>query len=211
MTFMPVLRMRPHILLSLLLLACAPRLILPPVSPSPAWEAALEPEAVRVPDPSAEAPAVRRAFDAAAGWSRTFVTTHAGVYTGWVQKPQLTFFALTRGPEPPTRPPTVLGLVFRTYEPAAVTGPRLTLTCPGQADTIPVAVDSRVAPTGNTQSHFLSYLLPAARVANFARCPEGELMVGKTTVRFSPAQLGGIRALLLAVGAARGEAAGPGS
>jgi hypothetical protein len=186
--------------LVLVLTGCAPALVLPPVAASSAWDQALEPTAL-VPAPAADAPVVRLDFDTASGYSRRLVTTHAGIYTGWVQKPQISFFALSRGTEAPAHVPAIIGLVFRTLEPDAVTGPQLVLSCAALADTIPLATASRVAATGNTHSHFLTYLLPTARVVAFASCAQGSMQVGQTAATFSPSQLGGLRALLRALGA----------
>jgi hypothetical protein len=149
-----------------------------------------------------DAPLVHVEYDGPSGYSRYYVTTHRGAYAGWVSKPQLTFFALTAGEAPPVRPPEQIALVFRTMEPEAVTGTVLILSCPDRVDTVGVAAASHVAPTGNTQSPFLTYTIPTARVAAFAACTEGSLQVGQMRAPFSPAQLGGIRSLLLHLGAA---------
>jgi hypothetical protein len=58
-----------------------------------------------------------------------------------------------------------------------------------------------VVPTGNTHSHFLTYLVPTGRLAAFAACTEGTLEIGQLRIRFATAQLGGLRALLLHLGA----------
>lgn len=187
----------------LLLAACAPKLVLPPIAPAPEQPergAAFRAELPAIP---AEAPAVAIDQDAGLSLKRYAVTTHPGVYSGWVQKPQLTFFAispLTSSPSPISQ----IGLIFRTLEPDAVLGTNLTLECPDQTATIGVAVRSQVIPTGNTQSHFLTYWLPIERVADFARCNTGTLKVGQMQVRFTDAQLGGLRRLLTAVGANTG-------
>ncbi len=184
-----------------LLLACAPKLVLPPAAvPTSEWQQPSA-SAPRVPKAAAGAPLVRHDFDTLTGYTRRLVTTHPGTYSGWMQKPQISFFALTRGTAAPEFVPASIGLIVRTLEPEALSGPRLVLQCDALADTIPVAVQSHVAPTGNTRSHFLTYLLPTAHVSAFASCSNGKLLVGQTATSFSAIQLGGIRALLLELGA----------
>ncbi len=160
-----------------------------------------------VSSPPNGAPGVHVEYDPPSGYSRHYVTTHPGAYAGWVSRPQLTFFALTSGKAPPTRPPEQIGLVFRTLEPEAVTGTTLVLSCPQRVDTVGVAAASHIAPTGNTQSHFLTYIIPTPRLAAFAACAEGILQVGQLRTSFSAAQLGGIRGLLLHLGASRSRGA----
>lgn len=195
--------MRRLLWLTVALPACAPALVLPPPAvPATEWEQPLA-TPIAVPEVEPGAPAVRHDYDSTAGYTRRLVTTHSGAYTGWVQKPQVSFFALTRGTEAPRHMPASIGLVVRTLEPTALTGPQLILRCATVADTVPVAVHSHVAPTGNTHSHFLTYLLPTERVAAFAGCPEGTLHLGQTSTHFTAALLSGIRALLLELGATR--------
>lgn len=194
--------MRLSLPLVLLLTGCAPSLVLPPTAvPAGEWDQTLE-TAVAVPNATPGSPVVRTDYDTASGYTRRLVTTHPGTYTGWVQKPQISFFAMTRGADRPHKMPASIGLIFRTLEPDAVTGPRLILGCPSLTDTVNLANASHVAPTGNTHSHFLTYLLPTERVAAFAGCSEGTLQVGQTAARFERDQLGGLRALLLELGAA---------
>lgn len=197
----PTVHMRPWPAITLLLGACAPRLVLPPISPGPEWSQTDSSTLTIRPAPG-NAPEIQIEFDSASGFTRRAVTTHRGVYTGWVSKPQVTFFALTPGQAPPSHLPATIGLVFRALEPQAVTGTRLILACPQHADSLGVAAVSRVVPTGNTQSHFLTYLLPLTRVATFANCDTGTLEIAQVRVQFSTAQLGGLRALLLRLGAA---------
>lgn len=183
------------------LAGCAPSLTLPPpAAPSTEWNQSLA-EAVAVQEIPTGAAPVHQDFDTATGYTRRLVTTHKGIYTGWVQKPQLSFFALTRGAARPAAMPAVIALVFRTLEPDAVTGPQLVLGCGTTGDTVPLANASHVAPTGNTHSHFLTYLLPTGRLARFANCDTGDLQVGQTRVHFGGMELGGLRALLFDLGA----------
>lgn len=185
------------------LAGCAPALTLPPPAvPSAEWNQRL-PAAVAVLDIPTGAAPVHHDFDSLSGYTRRLVTTHKGIYTGWVQKPQLSFFALTEGTARPDGMPAVIALVFRTLEPEAVTGPQLVLGCGATADTVPLATASHLAPTGNTHSHFLTYLLPTGRLAGFANCDAGDLQVGQTRVHFGGLELGGIRALLFDLGATR--------
>ena len=185
------------------LASCAPSLTLPPPAvPSGEWDEGLA-QPVAVAEIPTGAALVRHDFDTLTGYTRRLVTTHKGVYTGWVQKPQLSFFALTRGTARPAAMPSVVALVFRTLEPDAVTGPRLVLWCGATVDTVPLATASHVAPTGNTHSHFLTYLLPTDRIASFANCNAGDLQVGQTRVHFDGLELGGLRALLFVLGATR--------
>jgi hypothetical protein len=185
--------------LVLLLTACAPQLILPPIAPSAEW-AATGP-APLVPPVPAGAPALRREYDSVTRYTRHSVTTHPGVYTGWVAKPQITFFALTPGAGLPSAMPANIGLIFRALEPQAVLGTTLVLACPTHTDSITVATASHVVPTGNTHSHFLTYMLPTERVAAFSACSEGTLSIAQLRVPFTEVQLGGVRALLVGVGA----------
>lgn len=194
----PTMRLWPG--LTLCLAACAPRLVLPPISPDPRWSAESTEPAVTVSPVPAGASEVRTDYDLASDFTRRAVTTHAGIYSGWVSKPQITFFALSPGHAPPGHLPARIGLVFRTFEPQAVMGNQLLLTCPGRADSIGVPAASHVVPTGNTHSHFLTYLIPVANIAAFGECPEGTLAIAQIRVSFTGAQLGGIRALLMALG-----------
>jgi len=186
--------------LSVLFVACAPQLVLPPVPTEPAWR---EPAAaaVEVPWPAAGAPPIRVDYDARSSLTRYAVTTHAGAYTGWRARPQLTFFAVTPGSAPPTQPPAHIGLVFRTLEPEAVLGSRLVLSCPDAMDSIGLPIASTVTSTGNTRSHFLTYQISSAHVAAFAACSEGTLAIAQIRVTFTVTQLSGLRALLLRLGA----------
>ena len=106
--------MRRLLWLTLALPACAPALILPPTAvPATEWEQPL-PTPIAVPDLEPGAPAVRHDYDSAAGYTRRLVTTHSGAYTGWVQKPQISFFALTPGTEAPRHMPASIGLPAQT-------------------------------------------------------------------------------------------------
>lgn len=185
--------------LILLLGGCAPQLVLPPIVPSAEWTATGP--VPLVPPAPAGAPALRRDYDSVTQYTRYSVTTHPGVYTGWVTKPQITFFALTPGAGRPAAMPANIGLIFRALEPQAVLGTTLVLACPTHADSITVATASHVVPTGNTHSHFLTYMLPTDRVAAFSACTEGTLSIAQLTVKFTEAQLGGVRGLLLGLGA----------
>jgi hypothetical protein len=193
--------MQPGLALSLLLSACAPHLELPPIGAGSQCRTQDSAPPVTVPASTGAAPAVKTEYDAATGFTRRSVTTHRGVYTGWVSKPQLTFFALGPGKTAPTRVPASIGLVFRTLEPQAVRGTSLILSCAGRADSIGLASASYISPTGNTHSHFLTYMIPAASVARFASCEAGVLDIAQLHIPFDARQLSGLRALLLALGA----------
>lgn len=182
-------------------LACAPSVVLPPIQPRPEWErSTATPLPALLPVAPGAGP-VSQDFDPATGFTRYFVTTHRGVYTAWVEKPQITFFALIRGQERPTHAPEWIGLVFRTLEPQFVTSSQLLLRCGALTDSIGLAAGSRVALTGNTHSHFLTYLIPVSNVASFAACPQGEMEIGQVRAKFRHSHLGGLRALLLRLGA----------
>jgi hypothetical protein len=173
--------MRTSILALALLTGCAPRLILPPIAEPPAQPERGAPFRTALPPIPSEAARVSMDQDTVLGFQRLAVTTHRGAYTGWVQRPQLTFFALMPL-RPSPSPLSTIGLVLRTLEPDALLGTTLSLACPAQAATMSVAAQSKVVPTGNTQSHFLTYWLPVERVADFAKCESGVLAVGQITV-----------------------------
>lgn len=195
--------MRPSLLSVLLLAACAPAFVTPRSTiPLDVWRQKVT-TAVAVPAPAPGATAPIREYDSTSGYTRHMVTTHAGVYTGWVQKPQISFYALTLDSSPTHQLPASVALLVRTLEPDAVTGPRLILECPERSDTLPVAVHSDVIRTGNTQSHFLTYLLPSDHLATFAGCNQGSLTVGTRVSRFDVIQLSTLRGLLLELGASR--------
>lgn len=194
--------MRPYPVLLLISTACAPKLVLPPIPTGPEWGAPLEVPPVEVSPASSDAPNVRVETDVRTGYLRYAVTTHPGVYVAWMHKPQLTFFAVQAASGPPTRPPGQVGLVFRTLEPQAVMAPFLVLTCGALQDSIGLATASHVVPTGNTHSHFLTYRLPVPRLTTFATCAQGVLAIGDIRVPFGPPELGGLRRLLVRIGAA---------
>jgi hypothetical protein len=185
------------------LLACfATSFVLPPIQPGSQWEAQAGTDLAAVAPAGPGAPEVRQDYDKATGFTRYFVNTHPGAHAAWVEKPQITFFALVRGQQAPLHPPQWIGLVFRTFEPEAVTGVRLFLRCGALTDSIGVSAGSYVAQTSSTHSHFLTYMIPVASVARFAACGEGEMEIGQVRAPFIQPQLGGIRALLLRLGAA---------
>jgi len=194
--------MRPWPIAVLAIAACAPHFVLPPIPESQEWVRPSTESAIAAPAAPPGAPRVRTDYDPAADRTRRSVTTHRGVYTAWVSRPQITFFAMTAGRSLPEHVPASIGLVFRTLDPQTVRGTQLILACPGRADSIGVVVASYVAPTGSTESHFMTYRLPVADVAAFAACTEGSLTIAQIRVPFSASQLGGLRALLHALGAA---------
>lgn len=187
-----------HSWIALLLLGgCAPQLIVPPVRTEPQWQdEAGGAVAVRAP-----ATAPKLIEDRDGGVIRRRITTHKGVYTGWVQKPQLTFYMLSTVEGRPAHPPAVVGLITRVLEPDALQSTQLFFQCPDLRDSAGIVTTSRVIPTGNTQSHFLSHLIPIEPVARFANCASGTLTIGQVAVKFTPEQIDGLRALLLASGA----------
>jgi hypothetical protein len=139
--------------------------------------------------------------DRDAGVIRRRVTTHKGIYTGWVQKPQLTFYMLSEESASPGRPTTVAGLIARVLEPDALQTTQLFFQCPNLRDSTGMVMTSRVMPTGSTQSHFLNYLIPIEPVARFANCSSGTLTIGQIAVPFNQEQLDKVRTLLRASGA----------
>ena len=193
--------MRLSALVTLGLLGCAPSLVLPPITAGPEWDHPNQAPLASLPATPPDAPPVHHDYDEVSGYTRYSVTTHRGIYTGWVEKPQITFFALASGRTPPSSPPDRIGLVFRTLEPEAVTGTQLLLGCGDRTDSVGLAVASFVTPTGNTHSHFLTYFVPTPQVAAFAACSEGWMEIGRVHAPFSTTHLGGLRALLRELGA----------
>lgn len=183
--------------LLLLLAGCAPQLIIPPVRSDPQWQVAAD-SAVHVRPPTS---AQKVETDTDAGVVRRRVTTHKGIYTGWVQKPQLTFYMQSDAHGSPGRTPTVAGLIARVLEPDALQTTQLFFQCPDLRDSTGMVMTSRVLPTGSTQSHFLNYLIPIEPVARFANCSSGTLTIGQISVPFNQEQLDKLRTLLLASGA----------
>jgi hypothetical protein len=96
--------MRLSIVASLGLFACAPRFVLPPITAGPEWDRRNEVPLITLPAVPPDAASVRHDYDAASGYSRYSVTTHRGTYTLWIEKPQITFFALTPGHTPGAHP-----------------------------------------------------------------------------------------------------------
>lgn len=193
--------MRPLPLAALgLLTACAPSLQLPAVAPDNRWADSTAgwtlPATFATASPYGYA--LRRDQDRARTSTRLAVTTHRGVYTGWVQRPQITFYAQFEGSTPRHAPATI-ALLFRTLEPEALSSTWLVLGCRGTADTVPVVPRSVAQRTGSTSSHFLTYHLPLAAVAHFAACTEASLAVGQLHEGFFPDQLGALQVLLRAV------------
>lgn len=175
---------------------CAPKLRLPAVAPNPAWSAV---STWRPPATFHTAPysTLRQDHDATGQLTRLTVTTHRGIYTGWVQKPQISFYIQFTGPQPRTTP-SVVALLFRTLEPEAVTSNRLVLDCDGTSDTVAVIPRSELEQGSTVHSHYLTYLLPIEAVGTFAACTEGTLSVGQLRSRFSTNHLAALQALLRA-------------
>jgi hypothetical protein len=190
-------------LLALLALpGCAPTFRMPAVTADPAWASTTTWEPPTSFAQSApEGYFLRRDRDPSRKLTRLTVTTHYGVYTGWVQKPQISFYVQFGGEAPEVRPGLV-ALLFRTLEPEALTSNRLELGCQGSAEELPVTPRSELERTGSVPSHFLTYLLPADAVGRFAGCEEGTLSVGQLRARFTGEQLAALQALLRAAGPA---------
>jgi len=175
--------------------ACATSIRMPALRPDSAWGAS---SAWTPPEGFATVPArgYRLRKEEAGPITRISLTTHAPVYLGWVQPPQVPWFVQFEGQA--GRDPAIVGLLFRTLEPQTVLGNQLVFDCSGVADTGRVVPHSELEHGGSVASHFLIYRVPIEHAAGFAACDAGKMVVGQIEVPFTRDQFTSLQSLLRA-------------
>ena len=177
--------------------ACALSSTMPPLNRDLVQTAPMPTPAPRPPAPAKGSPVVRE-YDAAQDISRYSVTTHRGEYFLWIQKPRLTFFVVSPGPEIDSLP-AVVYLIFRTQSPQEVADSRLELDCDGATSPVGVVPSAKVEPGMLTSSLYQTFELPLLAFRHFAACGTGSVSVGGIKAPFTPAQfheLGELAAVL---------------
>lgn len=137
---------------------------------------------------------IRSRYDSTADQTQVAVTTHAGVYFLWIQRPRVTFLFAYRGRQL-LETPRHMFVVFRTQTPQYPRAPRLEFDCRPSRWPAIESVAYEFAPDVVVNNHYLVFAIPTEQVVDVLSCPWAYLQVGGIRVTFSPDQLEALRDL----------------